>query len=121
MRTLSILFALVIGMSTAFANSGEDAVARTAKATNFSEVINKIEYPQTARTNGIEGRVLVLVKINEEGKVATTKVVSSPSEELSKAVITAMKKLQFEPAKNANGVAVPSAVHVPVDFELTID
>ncbi|MFY0598390.1 MAG: energy transducer TonB [Cyclobacteriaceae bacterium] len=105
-----------------FAASATDPnVSVQAKAANLSEVVNNIDYPMESRENGVEGRVVVLVKINKTGEVVSNKVLSSPSSSLTEAVNESMKDLKFTPAKNAEGENIPTSVKIPIDFKLTID
>lgn len=115
---LSIVAILVFSIS-AFATDPTVAVA--AKESNLSDVMRKIDYPLTSRENGVEGRVVILVKINEEGEVTSNKVITSPCHNLSAAVEKAIQDLKFSPAKNANGENIASSLKIPIDFKLTVD
>ncbi|MEP4534263.1 MAG: energy transducer TonB [Cyclobacteriaceae bacterium] len=120
MKTLAITLLTILTFSTA-ALASDPNVAVSAKADNLSEVINSIEYPMVSRENGVEGRVVVLVRINEEGNVTSSEVISTPCNNLKAAVEDAITDLHFTPAKNAKGEAVATAIKIPIDFELTID
>ncbi len=76
-----------------------------------------IKYPEKARKEGIEGKVIVKVKVNEKGKVAETKVLFTDSELLNKSALDAIKKAKFSPATK-NGKPVEAWVTVPVQFKL---
>ena len=115
---------LTITMMTAFTvfvfASSLEAQGQNPKATNYKEVLKGIEYPKVCREKGIEGTVLVSLKINEKGDILNYKFKSAPCEELQTAVEKSLDKLKFEPAKNQHGQAVIGRLVLPVNFRLTI-
>ncbi len=120
MKTLiaTLLFTLLFTSAT-YATGPNEAIS--AKAANLTEVISNIEYPLSSRINAVEGRVVVLVKINEAGEVVSNRVIATPCKNLQVAVEKAMMDLKFSPARNANGENIASTVKIPIDFKLTID
>lgn len=75
-------------------------------------------YPRRARQRNIEGTVIVEADLDALGKVTKARVFqSSGHSQLDKSALTAIKKSTFVPA-STNGQAVPSKVHVPVQFKL---
>lgn len=62
----------------------------------LSEV--KIPYPPEAKKNGIEGPVIMDVLIDQAGSVRDAKLISGPSEELSRAALKAVMQFKFNPA-----------------------
>jgi protein TonB len=79
----------------------------------------KPQYPETARRGGKEGRVLLRVLVNEEGRSAFVEVnLSSGVEALDQAAVAAIKRWRFAPARNG-GQPVESWVRIPIDFRLT--
>lgn len=120
MRHFAIALLTILTFSTA-SLATDPSVTTVAKVSNINEVMSNISYPLISRENGVEGRVVVLVKIDEEGDIISNEVVSSPCENLSKAVNESIKDLKFVPAKNEKGEAVPTSVKIPIDFKLTID
>ncbi|MEO9869205.1 energy transducer TonB [Ekhidna sp.] len=103
----------------ALANNGNDK-AESPKPVNYKEVISKIEYPKVCKEKGIEGQVIVTLKIDETGKVINHEFESYPCSDLRDAVKDILPKLNFTPAKNKNGEAVVGKIAVPVNFKLTI-
>jgi len=76
-------------------------------------------YPERARRRGMEGEVLLLVRVGMDGSVADVKVAtSSGHEELDRAAVDAAKLWRFEPARR-DGKAVTYDVRIPVEFRLT--
>jgi len=83
------------------------------------EVQNKPPYyPRIARQNGYEGRVLIKVWVNEEGKVVEIKVLEfSGHRVLAQSARKALRKWRFKPAKRF-GLPVSSDLVIPVVFRL---
>ena len=76
-------------------------------------------YPDSARRDGKEGRVLLRVLIDEEGRTKVIEVnTSSGHEMLDQAAIAALKKWRFVPAR-ASGKPVETWVKVPIEFQLS--
>lgn len=76
-------------------------------------------YPESARREGKEGRVLLRVLIDEEGRTKAVEVnASSGHDMLDHAATEAIKKWRFVPAR-AGGKPVETWVKVPIDFQLS--
>jgi len=99
--------------------NGESKAVK-AKPLNYKEVLSKIEYPQGCKKDGIEGRVIVSLKIGTDGKVIDHRFNSYPCSDLRDAVKDILPELEFEPARNAIGDVVEGRITIPVNFELTI-
>lgn len=79
----------------------------------------KPDYPERARRDGKEGRVLLHVLIDEEGRSKVIEVdTSSGSDVLDQAARDAIKKWRFAPARQGDK-AVESWVKIPIDFRLS--
>ncbi len=74
-------------------------------------------YPELARKAGIEGTVIVQFTVDENGKVTDPKILRTPSEILSDAVLRALKKVRFTPGKQ-RGRAVKVRMSIPVRFKI---
>ena len=78
------------------------------------------EYPESARYQGQEGTVWLVVKTNvltgppQEVKLGRT----SGFKSLDDAAIAAAKRHRFRPALSAAGMMIESEIDVPVDFYL---
>jgi TonB family protein len=76
-------------------------------------------YPENARREGREGRVLLHVLIDEQGKSKTVEVTrSSGSAALDRAAADAISRWRFHPAR-AGEKPVETWVNIPIDFRLT--
>lgn len=79
----------------------------------------KPAYPESARREGREGRVLLRVLIDDQGEAKTVEVSrSSGSDALDQAATSAIKRWRFHPAR-AGDQPIESWVSVPIDFRLT--
>lgn len=75
------------------------------------------EYPFAARRLGKEGRVLLLLKIDEHGGLSGVEVLDGSDPLFVEAAVTAVKKSTFLPARK-NGMPVPARATLPVRFSL---
>jgi protein TonB len=79
----------------------------------------KPEYPHSARSAGKEGRVLLRVLVDAQGKTKTVEVnLSSGSDALDRAAVDAVRRWRFSPARHGDQ-PVESWVRIPIDFRLT--
>ncbi|HWP66484.1 MAG TPA: energy transducer TonB, partial [Candidatus Limnocylindria bacterium] len=76
-------------------------------------------YPLAARRLGIQGRVLLEVVVDPDGRAATVRVRSSSGHRVldDAAVDTVRHRWRFIPARR-NGVPVQSTVTVPIRFRI---
>jgi TonB family protein len=79
----------------------------------------KPEYPHSARSAGKEGRVLLRVLVDAQGKTKTVEVnLGSGSDALDRAAVDAIRRWRFSPARHGDQ-PVESWVRIPIDFRLT--
>lgn len=76
-------------------------------------IYKKIGYPTAARNSGIEGKVYVLIFINEGGDVDDVKVIKGIGGGCEEEVISAVKASKFKPASNAGS---PTKVKLSLAF-----
>jgi periplasmic protein TonB len=75
-------------------------------------------YPQTARRNGWEGSVTLIVKVSSAGKPEEVSVEKSSGHAiLDSAAVLAVKRWRFKPA-GLGGMNLSSTVRIPVRFVL---
>jgi protein TonB len=66
----------------------------------------KAPYPDEAKRAGVEGTVVLSVKVDAEGKVVAARVLSGPGYGLNEAALDAIKRFKFHPAiKNGEPVS----------------
>ena len=77
------------------------------------------DYPESARRRGQQGRVLLRVFIDAQGRSKQVKINSSSgSDALDHAATEAIKRWRFHPARSG-GQPIESWVNVPIDFRLS--
>ena len=76
-------------------------------------------YPPDALVRGVEGRVLLRVRIRDDGTVQDVKVHQSSGDKSldESALLTVREKWQFTPAQE-NGISVPCEALLPIRFTL---
>ena len=90
---------------------------------NREPVLSKSQapvYPDSARSKGVQGTVLMEVLVDESGAVAASEVLKSVHPELDAAALKTVATWTFTPALR-EGKAVPAVVRVPVRFKLITD
>ncbi|MES2621023.1 MAG: energy transducer TonB, partial [Bacteroidota bacterium] len=77
-----------------------------------------LSYPEAERIKGIEGKVLVVFVVKEDGSVADGRVSVGVSPALDKEALRVVKMLpKFKPGR-LQGRAVRVYFHIPVSFDL---
>ena len=99
--------------------------ARSRPPPDQPELVSSVEYlgakpsanyPMASRRMREEGRVVVLVEINNQGLVVSARVDSSSgSPRLDEAALAAIRKARFKPYTR-NGVAYAAKAKIPFDF-----
>ena len=118
---LTLIF-LILNNTFAGGGTSDDAYLAFAEVMpepvdGYSAMFKKITYPDMARNAGIEGKVYLLVYVNENGGVDDVKVVKSLGAGCDEAAIKAIKDTKFKAGKNA-GVSIKVKLSIPVTFKL---
>lgn len=115
------LLMVLLFLSILFGVNGQQVTKeKDIQVSNYEEVLSEIEYPQICREKGIEGKVIVLLEIDEEGNIIYQKFISYSSVDLMIAVEKSLQKFRFKPAMNETGQTIASRITMPVKFKLTI-
>jgi TonB family protein len=77
----------------------------------------KIQYPETAKRSGIQGKVMIQAFIDENGKVIHTKLLNGIGGGCDEVAIDAIKQTRFNPGIR-NGKPVKVQVTIPIWFKL---
>ncbi len=83
----------------------------------MSAFAEQFTYPQSAKRDSLEGRVVVEVKIDEQGIIRDCRVVRSVRYDLDSAAVTAVRDVRFTPAIY-RGKPVATTVMIPIAFKL---
>jgi len=130
-RTAGLVFVSLMIVLFAFINKNntlaapppqEDPYAAFAEVMpepvgGIAAIAKKISYPEMARRNGIEGKVYVLVMVNEKGGVDEVKVIRGIGAGCDEAAVKAVKESKFVAGKN-KGAAVKVKLSLPISFKL---
>ncbi|MDQ7817838.1 MAG: energy transducer TonB [Melioribacteraceae bacterium] len=81
-------------------------------------ILKNVVYPEDAKKNKIEGKVLVKVLIDEEGNVVEAKIEKGENKLLCSAAEKAVKATKFTPGEK-DGKKVKAEVIVPIFFKLS--
>ena len=84
----------------------------------LQSIYSKIKYPSDAQKAGIEGKVYLLIYINEKGDVDDVKVLKGLGAGCDEAATAAIKDTKFTPGKD-NGKAIKVKLSLPITFKLT--
>jgi protein TonB len=77
----------------------------------------KAPYPPQARKAGIEGQVILMLTIDDTGKVARVRKLAGPGHGLDEAAVSAAGQFTFKPARY-NGAAVATEIRYVYSFEI---
>ncbi len=83
----------------------------------FAAILKHLRYPEDARKEGIEGRVVVHVCVDENGDVVGTKILKSLRKDMDEAAVEAVRAVKWRPALQRN-IPVKAWVAIPVIFRL---
>lgn len=80
-------------------------------------IYKHIKYPEVAKNAGLEGKVYLLVYIDETGKVEDVKVLKGIGGGCDEAAIEGIKETKFSPGKD-KGAPVKVKLSIPITFKL---
>ena len=80
-------------------------------------IAKRVNYPEAARREGVEGVVIVKALVGRDGKVEDVEIVKSLGYGCDEAAMDAVRRVQFRPAYQC-GVAVRFWFSTPVNFIL---
>ena len=81
-------------------------------------IARNFRYPEIAKANGVEGRVILEFVVEKDGKVGRVKILRGLDKHVDKAAIEVVEKLgDFSPGKQI-GKAVPVKYTVPIKCTL---
>ncbi|MGA2091747.1 MAG: energy transducer TonB [Endomicrobiales bacterium] len=93
--------------------------AQTARKPRWTgNFISPGDYPLVARQEGNDGRVILQVHIDTEGRVQEVKLLQGSCEVLNEVAIRKVKNGIFSPAYDAQGAPVACEVILPIRFQL---
>jgi periplasmic protein TonB len=88
-----------------------------APVEGIGSIYKKIVYPRFAMETKTQGKVYLLILINEKGDVDQVKVVKGIGAGCDEEASKAIQKTKFTPAQNG-GVNVPSKLSIAIQFKI---
>lgn len=83
----------------------------------MENLANKVVYPESEKTNRVQGQVLVEVYISDKGDVIKTAIQKGINPALDQSALDAVNSTKWKPAIN-DGKAVKSKILLPIRFKL---
>ena len=80
---------------------------------------SEIEYTQEARSNNVEGRLVVRITVGADGSVIKVEVMQKLDPQLDAAVIAAVKGWVFKPSMRCGKPMAGGVYTMAKDFELS--
>lgn len=80
--------------------------------------ITSRDYPAIARTQGKDGRVVLTILLDEEGKVRDARLLEGSYDVLNEVALRKVKQAVFTPAYDHENRAVSCKMRLPIRFEL---
>lgn len=133
MKNIKLIAVLILLCTLHYVNSQNKAVGNKATNENETEqmpdfpggvnelfkfINSNLNYPETARRNGVEGKVILRFVVSKTGQVQNVDVVKSVDRDLDNEAVRVVKMLpKFIPGKK-NGENVPVWFTVPIAFKL---
>ena len=94
-------------------NAGQGAMLRAGPTSGPKPV-----YPLVARQQGLEGKVVLRVTVNAEGRITSLTIVASSGHDiLDRAARDGVAKWRFAPARRAAGT-IATVFDIPIEFKL---
>lgn len=80
-------------------------------------IVKNVHYPDVAKKTGVQGRVFLLIYVNEHGGADDVKVVKGIGAGCDEAAIAAAKKAKYTPGKS-KGQSIKTKLSLAVTFKL---
>ena len=87
-------------------------------AVDLEKIQKKIVYPEMARRAGVEGKVIVRVLVQKNGKIGRMLIEYSDSELLNEAALKALREIGHIPPAIQNQQPIACWVSIPIQFRL---
>ena len=117
-----MLSLLIFSISNIFAGGKDELYKPFAQVMpepkdGLESIYKQIKYPEVAQKAGVEGKVYLLIYINENGDVDDVKVIKGLGAGCDEAAIEVIKNTKFNPGKD-NGTPIKVKLSLPITFKL---
>lgn len=118
--TLSFCLSTVALAEEQSVKPAEDQITEALPLVKNPELLEYVQapYPETAKAEGREGTVLLLIEIDEVGDVSYIEVLTSAGQDFDAAATEAAWNFVFDPAEDANG---PTPVQIEFSYGFVLD
>ena len=112
---------LIINTEKIFVNVEEPAEFPGGERALIKWLKDNINYPESAKKNGIEGRVVVQFVVEEDGSIEQASIIKGVSQDLDREALRVVLKMpKWHPGKN-DGISVRSYFNLPITFRLSTE
>lgn len=123
MKNLKNIFLIVIALLLVYSNvisaqEKKDPDKKPMPVGGMESILKNVKYPEDAKKDKIEGKVLVRAFVNENGVVTDAKIEEGNNKLLIDAALNAVKATKFTPGE-LKGKKVKAEVVVPIVFKLS--
>ncbi len=116
------LFILIVSPHNIFSTGKDDLYKPFAEVMplpigGIESIYKKIVYPEAAKKAGVEGKVYLLIYINENGDVDDVKILKGLFGGCDEAAVEAVKNSKFTPAED-KGIPIKVKLTLQIIFKL---
>lgn len=115
---LFVIALLLVSSNVISAQEKKDPDKKPMPVGGMESILKNVKYPEDAKKDKIEGKVLVRAFINENGVVTNVKIEEGNNKLLIDAALNAVKATKFTPGE-IKGKKVKAEVVVPIVFKLS--
>ncbi len=94
---------------------------KTEPKVDLQELSKLIVYPEEARKEGLDGKIILRVLVTKEGKAKKAVVESATDKIFIEPALKAIKDVSFEPGIGLDGKPVECYVSLPIVFKLRVE
>ncbi len=106
-----------INIKTSAEKKGNYIVVDSEPEVDLTQLQKSIKYPEEARKKGIQGKVLVKVMVDKNGKPSKAEIISSDNQIFNESAVNAIMSCTYKPAEQ-KGKKVAAYINVPLHFRL---
>jgi TonB family protein len=118
MKNIKILFLIIILVASFTSHYAQEKEGEYPMPVGgMKAILQNVVYPESAKAEKIQGKVLIKAVVGEDGKVINATLANDGNPVLAEAAIAAIKATEFLPAIK-DGKKVKAEVTIPVMFKL---
>ncbi|MBX3009522.1 MAG: energy transducer TonB [Melioribacteraceae bacterium] len=118
MKNIKILFLIIILVASFTSHYAQEKEGEHPMPVGgMKAILQNVVYPESAKAEKIQGKVLIKAVVGEDGKVINATLANDGNPVLAEAAIAAIKATEFLPAIK-DGKKVKAEVTIPVMFKL---